>query len=279
MAQIVRPGWMSEEMYLEWFDYYIEAGGETVPESSTRATELFRQSPNYESYFPGIKREDGSVRYTTNPEQTYQANIEAFRNTVSGLGMNADVFGPEYIDLISGDTSPDEFTTRANALEARVMSQGAGIRDWYSDNLGIDMTREGILASLMSDRVETAVLERRITMAEIGGEAVSRDFDISTEFVEMLTQYGMDRADAQQQFGTAERLLPVLQNLAARHGDVDDSFDLTELIGGTFLDDAEQVNRLTRLTAQEASTFTGGAALDVVRARTGQGGVTGLLDV
>jgi hypothetical protein len=191
--------------------------------------------------------------------------------------MNAELFEQEYIALISGDVSPDEFTTKVNALEARVMSMGAGIRDYYSMIEGIDMTREGILASLMSDRIETAVLNRQITMAEIGGEAAGREFDLSTEFVELLAQQGMDRGEAQRQFGTADRMLPVLQALAARHGDSDDTFDITEYIGGTFLDDPEQIARQQQLIAQEESTFTGGAALEFMRER--EGGVTGLLDV
>ncbi len=277
MAEIVRPGWMTDEMYQEWFGYYLDAGGEVVPDSDTRATEMFRASPNYASYFPGILREDGSVRYTTDPEQTYEANMVAFRNTVSGLEMDPAIFDEEYIALIEGDVSPDEFTSKVAALEARVMSQGPGIRDYYADLLGIDMTRAGILASLMSDRVENAVLNRQITMAEIGGTAQDREYDLSAEFVELLAQAGMDRAEAQLQFGSADRMLPVLGALAARHGDADDTFDITEFIGGTFLDDPKQVLRIQRLRAQEESTFTGGAAVDIVRQRTG--GVTGLLDV
>ena len=201
----------------------------------------------------------------------------AFRNTVSGLEMEPSIFDEEYIDLIMGDVSPDEFTTKVNALEARVMSQGPGIRDYYAELLGIDMTRAGILASLMSERVETAVLNRQITMAEIGGEAAGREYDLSAEFVELLAQAGMDRGEAQLQFGSAERMLPVLGALAARHGDRDDSFDITEFISGSFLDDPKQMARITRLQAQEKSDFTGGAALEYARQRTG--GVTGLLEV
>ena len=52
---------------------------------------------------------------------------------------------------------------------------------------------------------------------------------------------------------------------------------ITEFIGGAYLDDPEQKMRIARLQAQEMSTFTGGAAVDIVRGRTG--GVTGLLDV
>lgn len=275
MADVIRPAWMSDEMYEEWLGFYLDAGGDVVAGSSNRATEQFRASSNYERYFPGIKRDDGQIRYTRNPEQTYYTNIETFRNTVEGLGMNPDVFSGDYIDLIKGDTSPSEFASRASALEERVMSQGPAIRDWYAQNAGINMTREGILASLMSDRVDNAVLSRQITMAEIGGEGTGRGFDLSSEFVNLLAQEGMDRKDADRMFGSAERMLPTLSALAKRHGDPDDDFDITEFAQAVGLDDPEQLDRIERLGAQEESLFTGNARAGVARSRQ-TGSVTGL---
>jgi hypothetical protein len=276
MAEVIRPTWMTNQMYDEWLNFYLEAGGDAVPNASERATQMFRASPNYESYFPGIKREeDGSIRYGVNPEQTYFENINAYRNTVEGLGLNPDVFGPEYIDLIMGDTSPSEFTSRANALEDRVMSQSESIRAYYTDLYGLSMTRESILASLMSNRVEQAVFERQLTMAEIGGEAAQRNYDLTGNFVEILAQSGMDRGEAQRLFGTAEAMLPALAAMAARHADPDDTFDITEFAQGAALQDPEQVARIRRLQAQEAASFTGGATTDIQRSER-TGGVVGL---
>ena len=110
MDPIVRPFWMTEAMYETWLRLYTEAGGSGVAGSADRATEQFRDLPEYEAWFPGIRREDGALRYTNSPEATYYNNIAAFRSTVEGLGigMNPDIFNEEYIDLIEGDTSPDE---------------------------------------------------------------------------------------------------------------------------------------------------------------------------
>ncbi len=280
MADIVRPAWMSNQMYQEWLEFYLDAGGEGVAGAATRATELFRDSPTYEGYFPGIKREDGQTRFPTNPEQTYYENIQAFRNTVEGLGLNPDVFNEDYIDLIRGDSSPNEFAQRVSALESRVMSQGPAIRDWYAQNLGIDFTREGILASLMSERVDQAVLSKQMTMAEIGGEGVTSGFDLSREFVNMLANEGMNRDDADRMFGSAERMLPTLQAIAARNGNPNDAFDITEFAAAAGFGEGEALaeRQIDIFKAQESSVFTGGGAVDYAKSRN-RPGISGLTDV
>jgi len=265
---------MTDDMYVEWLGYYLDAGGSGVAGSETAATETFRQSSTYEGYFPGIKRDDGTLRYAFNPEQTYFANINAFRDTISGLDMDPDIFNEDYIDIIKGDKSPLEFSQNVNTLYDRILSQGFAIRDWYATNAGVYMTDQGILASLMSERMENAVLSRNITMAEIGGEASMRDFDITSQFVTWLEAEGMDRSEAQQFFGTAEAILPVLGALAQRHGDPDDTFDLIELAQANVFGDAKQGKRIQQLVSQEEALFTGGAQTELARSQAG--GLAGL---
>jgi len=279
MAEVVRPAWLPEGLYQQWLAAYLEAGGSSVAGSENYATEFVRASAEYDSYFPGLRREDGALRYDTDPERTYFDNINSFRNTIEGLKMEPDIFGEDYIALIEGDTSPTEFAARVNALWERVVLAGSGIRDWYATNYGVNMTDQGILASLMSERVDTAVLNKQMTMAEIGGEASVYDMDITTSFVNALEEAGMNRDDANRFFGSANVLMPMLSQLAARHGDPNDEFDIMELAAaGGYLPDLENIGAdITRLQAQEMSTFTGGAAVDIVRGRTG--GVTGLLDM
>lgn len=279
VSTLVIPSWMPDGLYQQWEALYLAAGGNGVEGADAVATQLLRESPEYVTYFPGIKREDGSIRFAgNNPEQQYMANMAAFKNTVDDLlDINPDVFTQEYVDLIEGDVSPREFTQRANALYDRVMQQGPAIREWYATNRNIDMTDSAILASLMSDRVEEAVFNRELTMAEIGGTASRHNFDITTQFVDMLADNGMELERAKQLFGTAEGLLPMLSALAGRHGDADDTFDIEELAAATEFSDVYQSQRMDRLQAQEASSFTGGAAIDYVRDQ--RGGLTGLQEL
>ena len=271
---IARPDWLPPALYQQWIDLYIEAGGTGTQGAAEMATEWLRQSPEYDQYFPGIKRDDGSIRYPNFPEATYLNNIESFKRTVASLGINPEVFDEEYVNLISGDTSPQEFNARVENINARVMLAGDAIKDYYATEFGLGMSDQGIIASLMSDRVGDAILQRQITMAEIGGEAAGRNYDLSYEFVESLAEAGMDRGQAQRMFGSADRLLTSLNRMAQRHGDPDDSFDITEFVEGVGLDDAEQLQRMETLQSQEQSLFTGGAQIDVRRDRAG--GVAGL---
>ena len=276
-TSVVKPSWMKDDMYAEWLAFYLDAGGVGVAGSENRATELFRESPNYESYFPGIKTDDGTIRYAQNPEQTYFSNIESFRNTVEGYGLDPDIFDAEYIDLISGDTSTLEFDQRMGAVYNRVMTAGPETMAWYADSLGIEVNEQGMIASLMSDRVQDDVLNRRITMAEIGGSAVRGFGDISQELVTDLVDIGgMDAEEARRFFGNSRRTVATMRQLAARHGDPKDLFNLRDLAEAEgFMPDLDNERGLMdRLEAQEMSTFTGGAQLEYARDR--QGGVTGL---
>ncbi len=272
---VVKPPWLPEGLYQMWLEEFENAGGVNVPGAANIATEAVRNSSEYDTYFPGLRREDGSLRYEYNPEATYFANINSYKQTVAQVGIKPDVFGDEYIDLITGDVSPQEFSQRVNVLHDRVLAAGQDVRDWYAQNLGIDMSDQGILASLMSRRVNDSILNREITMAEIGGEATSYGFDLSKEFVGMLESEGMDRNVADQLFGSAGRMLPMLATLAARHGDPDDTFDITEFVEGSFLSNPEQQARIERLAAQERSAFTGGSLIDYQRSQL-TGGMTGL---
>ena len=275
MAEIVKEPWMTDEMFAVWLDYYYESGGTGVTGSEARASTLFRDDARYVEWFPGIKREDGMIRYTgAYPEQQYYNNMAAYRNAIEGVDIDPTKMEAEYVQLIEGDVSPDEFRARVDNLYRRVLSQGDAIRDWYGENFGINLTNAGIIASIMSDDVGNAILEGRMTMAEIGGEATKRNFDITAQFVDMLENEGMNRAEAQQFFGSAERLVPVLGALAARHGDPDDSFDIIEFAEAQVFGDPTQIRRIERLRAQEESTFTGGAQVDYMRDRLG--GVAGL---
>lgn len=273
-SDVIRPPWMPTELWVIWLEGYIEAGGAGNPNAEALATAGMRSDPSYDEYFPGNRRDDGSLRLD---EATYFNNMAAFRETVEGLNINPDLFGDEYVALIEGDVSPAEFGQRANALYDRVINQGDAIREWYARIQGIDMTTSAILASLMSENVENAILNREITMAEIGGEAAMRNFDLAEQFVEALAASGVDRGEAQALFGSAERMVPLLTRMAARHGDPDDDFDIYEFVEAEEFQNAQQVNRMMRLQAQEASSFTGGAAIDIRRSQ--QGGLTGLTEI
>lgn len=275
------PPWMASapEIAAAYLYEMIDVQG-NAPDAANNALETIRTAPQYQAmydaHFMGNRRPDGTLRLD---ENQYLSRKQGYRDALMAVdpNMNPAVFEEEYSELIAGGVDETEFGRRVDALYTRVLSQGPEIRSYYADNFGISMTDEGILASLMSPRVQDAVLAKQLTMAEIGGEASMRNFDITNEFVTMLEQQGMDRDDAQKMFGSAERLVPALSRLAARHGDVDDDFDITEYAEASYLGDPGQMARVARLQAQEKAGFTGNLETDI--ARSGHGGLTGLIDV
>ncbi len=276
----ILPVWLIDNPQLadQWIVQYIDAGGNANQEfASKAATKYVRESDGYREVFPAMFDDEGNMRFVSDPEASYFRTMETYRQTLRSYDVNPDIFGDQLHDLIAGSVSAGEFTQRTEAVYENIIESAPAIRQWYMENFAKEMTDQAIFASLIDGpqgSVSLAILSDNITMAQIGGEAEIRGIDIDFDFADMLEDSGMTRQGAQEFFGQAASLLPTLSILAQRHGDPDDEFDLNEFTQATIFDDPEQRRRMRRLIAQERSTFTGGAALDFRRGRTG--GVTGL---
>jgi hypothetical protein len=268
------PAWMPPTIAQYWLTEYTLAGAGSVPGAGQVATEMVRRDPKYrdvyDAYFPGNRREDGSLRLT---EERYYNRKDSYRNALMGVNVNPDLFEDQMAGLIAGDVDESEFTTRVESMYERVLESSTDIRDFYAANYGLDLTQEAIVASFLDPDVGNAVLNRQIAVSEIGGEAAIRGFDVDIGYAEELEQTGMRREQAQALFGRAGLDVETLNVLARRHADPDDTFDLEEFTRAEVFDDPIQRRRMRRLVAQERSSFTGAGSLAEDR-RTG--GITGL---
>ena len=265
-VDLLLPPWMQRtQLESVWRDAYIETGDASL------AMEAVRRSTEYDQYFAGNRRDDGSLRYD---ENTYLAIIESYEDELLAVNVNPDLYRQRFPDLIAGLVSPSEFTTRVESMYEKVIESAPEIRDFYAANYGLDMTDSAIVASFLDPDIGQAVLDKRIAISEIGGEAATRGFDVTAMYAESLERSDMTRREAAGFFGEAATMVPALSVLAARHADPDDDFDLAEFTQASIFDDPEQRKRMRRLIAQESSTFTGGAQLEYKRGQSG--GVTGL---
>lgn len=256
--------WMSSGMVEEYTESY--SSGATPEESM----QLVRRTPAYAQKFPGnFDSESGNVRMT---ESEYFASKASFDATLLSLNVNPDYFDDEFVLALESEVSPTELETRAEAAYERIVQAAPDIRAYYAENFGIEMSDSAIVASVLSPKVNDMILNRQITMAEIGGTAASRGFDIAKDMSRDLVQQGLDASGAQQLFGAARTVVPVLDVLAQRHEDPDDEFNLESFIESEIYDDPDQRRRIRRLVAQERASFTGQAAFREGRT----GGVTGL---
>jgi hypothetical protein len=261
--------------WLPWSVARIFANAWAETGDSDLAWATTQASPEFETAFPGIKRRDGSLRMTA---EEYAVTIEGYTNVLESVGLNPRLFRSRFAELIEGDVSPDEFAVeRVDPIYERIIETSPGIMQWYSQQNGLELSFEAILAAALDpDDIGTKILNRQIGMAEIGGEGIEAGFAPDVGLVEQLYERGVTRQEAQQEFATAANYVPVLNVLARRHADPDDDFDLEEFVAADVFNDPSQRRRMRRLMQQERASFTGGRGMFATDRETG--GVVGLVE-
>ncbi|RKZ89395.1 MAG: hypothetical protein DRQ39_00850 [Gammaproteobacteria bacterium] len=267
------PYWIRQNPILRaaWEEGIVEYGYDGA-EDWVRATD------EYARQFEGILRDDGSFRMT---EGEYLSTMDSYRDSLRAVGVNPDLFAGQFVGLIKGDVSGNEFwQERVTPAYDRVIERGQEAINRYATDWDLEMTQEAILASLLDpDDIGSKILNRQIGISEIryesdvslGAAETNKYLDLTSE----LYEYGVDVGQARDLFQQADVMMPALSILASRHADPDDDFDLEEFTAATIHNDPEQARRIRRLMAQEASTFTGGRQTDYMSSQK-TGGVSGL---
>lgn len=264
---VLQFGWLDQDALNVYLDAFFELGDEQS------AWESMRQDPRYETWFPGNTTDDGRPRYS---EASYATVIRQYDDAFRGVGINPEVFRERYGDLIAGDVKPDELERdRLIPMHDRIIRGSDSIRRIYAEYYGIVMTDAALMAAAIDPEIGSAILEGRISVAEIGGEAAESGFNISAEFADSLVRSkNLTKAEADEMFQRAESVIPAINVLAARHADPDDDFSLEDFVSADLFADPAQRRKMNKLYAQELSTFTGGAQVDYMRTR--EGGIAGL---
>jgi hypothetical protein len=258
--------WMPRRLVRMYVEEFIEHGDTELAWARVQA------SDEYEMFFPGNRRRDGTLRYT---EMQYAQVIENFEQTISNVGVNPRLFRDQFGELIRGGVDPTEFGQRVSAVTERVRFASEDIQAQYRDLWGFEITNAGLIASVMDPQgLGQEILNRRITMAEIGGEAAESGFDLRRGFIDQLFDADMSKVQADALFGEAANVLPALQVLASRHADPDDDFDIYEFSNAMVFDDPFQRRRMRRLFNQERASFQEGGSFTVARDQAG--GLAGL---
>lgn len=262
-------GWLSPEALTVYIDGYIDTNDEKA------AWQFVRDDSRYATWFPGNLTDDGRVRHS---EANYALEIAGYDEVFRNVGLRPEMFQGRYAELIEGDVRPQELETyRVNPMYDRITSQSVELKTWYADNYGIQMTDAALLGSALDPDLGERVLDKQISMAEIGGEALESGFDLSRQFVSRMLDESanLDRAGAERIFQAADSLVPALSVLAGRHADPDDEFDIEDFVGANLLGDADQRRRMDLLMAQESASFTGNKQINYALSQK-TGGVSGL---
>lgn len=239
--------WLPDELVRIYAEQWAETGDREL------ALAYMRQSDAYDQYFAGNRRDDGSFRMS---EQEYMATMDAYSRVFEDFGLNSNVFIGRRVELLEGEVSPQELVQRLGAAYEGIVTNIPQVREFYATQYGMQLSDAAIFASFIDPDVGDAILNRRISVAQIGGEGLARGLDVDLGFAERLDAGGVSQGQAREFFSQAEAQLPILERLVERHRDPDDSFDLGEFADLAIFGDSDQARRMRRLLDAEASTFT-----------------------
>lgn len=245
--------WMPAEMAQVYADEWASTGDPAL------AIAAVRQHPDYDKHFPGMRRPDGTLRLGSEAE--YLSTVMAYEQTLLDYGLNPEVFQDNIIGMLEGETSPQEFRQRINALNQGIVNNAPEVAAWFEQQYGLTLdgsgdARAALLAMASDAEVGSAILDQRIAVSQVAGEGSRFGFSLSAGFAESLVNLGVDQGQARQVFGSAQRQLPALESMAVRFGDSDSTVELEEFTGAVVGGDLEQQRRFERLAAQERSQFS-----------------------
>jgi hypothetical protein len=218
------------------------------------ALNAVRQDTNYDNFFPGNKRADGSVRLS---ESEYGSVLESYKDSLREYGINPDVFADNYGQLVQGDVSPTEFKSRLNTVYSGIEQNIPEVKEYYATNFGIDLSDESIFAAAVDTTIGDAILSGQITQAQIGGEAEARGFAIDQTQIERLQRFGVTQRQAREAFQSAQIQVPRIQELQQRGGVTpEDPFDVEDFVEAAVFRSPEEIEQVRLLEAEEETRFT-----------------------
>ena len=257
------PEWMEGAL----LDLYVQHWEETGDPNLAMAA--VRRSSVYEQTFPGIRREDGSLRMS---EGEYFSHREAFRREFASWGLNPQMYENHHVELIQGGVSVAEFRQRLEAKITGVMQNISQVRERFGSFYGINaMDDRTLVGAALDPEVGLGLMQGRITASQIAGEAAVQGFMRSRERSERLGNVGgLDQMRARELFSQGSRAVPRFDRFAERFNE-QSGFGIEQFEDAAVFGDAQQQRRMTRLRASEQAMFTQGGTV-----RQDQSGMAGL---
>ncbi len=257
LAEARFPGLPVEFLNL-WTQYY------QIGKPETQVISEVRKDPEYINIFPGNTTSSGQVRYD---EVTYNALKDSYIGTLQEYGIDRSAsltfMADKITGLIEGDVSASEFALRVGSVYEGIQENIPQVQEFYETNFGVTLDSRSILAGALDPTVGEAIVQGRITTAQIGGEAARAGFEVTTSEAKKLQEAGLTQEEARRLFSVAEAQLPRLQELQAQRGVLQEQqIGLEQLSEALVFQSQEELETIARLEEQEASTFapTTGAA-------------------
>jgi len=242
-------------------DSWVDSGSIDLAIAQGRASE------DYAKTFPGIKREDGSLRMT---EIQYLEVKDAMKDSLRNYNLNPDIFQNEIIDAIQGDVDIQEFQGRLQFGYEQLINNRDVVLEVYRAEYGMDLTEEALFAMFISPEIATSVLENQILVSQILAEAEVADITLGKSTVQDFISAGISQEQARGLFRETEQLSG-LTGVAAQMGQDLSEEDIASGLAGL---SPEQLSLIKSAEARSASQ----SSVQAGAATTQAGQVTGLIE-
>jgi len=242
-------------------DSWVDSGSIDLAIAQGRASE------DYAKTFPGIKREDGSLRMT---EIQYLEVKDAMKDSLRNYNLNPDIFQNEIIDAIQGDVDIQEFQGRLQFGYEQLINNRDVVLEVYRAEYGMDLTEEALFAMFISPEIATSVLENQILVSQILAEAEVADITLGKSTVQDFISAGISQEQARGLFRETEQLSG-LTGVAAQMGQDLSEEDIASGLAGL---SPEQLGLIKSAEARSASQ----SSIQAGAATTQAGQVTGLIE-
>ena len=251
------PSNILDELIMKW----TETGSIDIALATVRGSDAFA------SAFPGIRREDGSLRMT---EIQYLELKDSMKDQLRNYNLNPDVFANEIIEAITGDVNIQEFTARLQFGYEQLINNKEQVLEVFNDQYGYGLDETVLFAMFISPDISQSVLENQILVSQILAEAEISTTEIGLSTAEKFVQANISQQDAAQVFSRTEELSGLV-GVGSRRGVSITEEDIATGLAGLSPQELALIRRTQATSASESSIQAGAAT-------TQEGQVTGLVE-
>lgn len=207
-------------------------------------------------------------------EKTYLANEQAYSKIFNAYGITQFANRDSYARLIGGSVSPDEANNRVSMAFDRVLNDKITLGAF--NKFYPSITTSGIVATLLDPDQQLPALQRQVTAAEIGGQALMQGLQTSllestaapkevafgnvqrgTMGAEELAKQGVTKAGAAKAYSAIGEVLPIAEKLSSIYGTTLDQYGQLQAEQEQFQGLASAKRKREQLSATEVGTWSG----------------------
>lgn len=226
-----------------------------------------RGSDEYAKAFPGIRREDGTLRMT---EIQYLELKDGMKDALRTYNLNPDIFADEITSAISGDVDIQEFKARLEFGYEQLVNNKDQVLEIFNEQYGYAIDETSLFAMFISPTISTAVLENQILTSQILAEAEIATVSVGLTTAEKFVEADISQKDAAKVFARTDELSG-LTGAAAGRGNTITEEQIALGVAGL---SPQELGLVKRVAAQEASE----SAIQTGAATTQGGQVVGLVE-